>query len=671
VADQGEGGGTADPRPRSRRATLAAALALFVALALLTTWPLAAGMARDIPWELGDPLLNVWILGWDLASFQGILGGDAGALTGFWDANIFHPEPRALAYSEHLVPLAAQAFPVYALTGNVILCYNLLFLSAFVLSALGAFLLVRDLTGSDAAGLAAGLLFGFAPYRVEQSAHLQVITSQWMPFVLLGVLRFLESGRKPWLAVAGLALVAQNLSCAYYLLFFPPFVAAWVVWELAARGRLRDRSTWTALAVAGLAVAAATAPFVWPYAQVRAQGGIVRPGWELERFSADVYSYLTAPETLRFWGKHLRVFPSPEGSLFPGLVPVALAVLGVGAGLARAWRESASPAPEDEGRLLRIARVAAAAVTVGALAVVLVVLAGGGPVLSSHAGIRVRNLARPLWLAAASLGLLLVLSARARRLARTVGRAPFAFWLLALLLAAALSLGPTVKALGREVTTLAPYRLLYEHAPGYDGLRAPARFAMLVALFLSILAGLGSAALRRRRHGGLLIAAACILFVLEANPAPIVLNGVWGDTAYRKLPRRVALGAGAPPIYADLARLPRGSVLVHLPFGSGPWELRYMFHSLAHRHPLVNGMSGAFPASYVRNRAELRDPVREPDRAWRALLASGATHVVVHEGAWRDDEGRGVSARLEAGGARRLLSRDGDVLLVLPRPFDP
>jgi hypothetical protein len=656
-----------DPSARSRNLTLAAAGALFVALAVATTWPLAAGLARDVPWDLGDPLLNAWILGWDLSSFQRILGGDRGALAGLWNANIFFPEPRALAYSEHLLPLAAQAFPAYALTGNVILCYNLLFLSAFVLSALGAFLLVRDLTGSDGAGIAAGLLFGFALYRVEQSSHLQVITSQWMPFVLLGLRRFLLGRGRRWLVLAAAALVLQNLSCAYYLLFFPPFAAAFAVWEMARRRLLRDRETWVALAVAGVLVAAATAPFVWPYVQVRAQGGIVRPAWEIGQFSADVYSYLTAPEYARLWGPLLRVHPTSEGSLFPGLVPIVLAALAVGTGLARAWRESALPAPEDQGRVRRIAIATATVLAAGLVLVILVRLAGGGPLVTGLPGIRLRSFSRLVWLAVVSIGALLALSPRARRLVRGAAEAPFAFWLLALLLAGALSLGPTITALGLEVTTLAPYRLLYEHVPGFDGLRVPARFAMLVTLFLSVLAGLGSAWLLRRRHGEALLAAACALFVLEANPAPIRLNDAWSDPAYKRLPPRVAQGAEAPPIYAELARLPRGTVLVHLPFGSPPWELRYMFHSLGHRHPLVNGTSGAFPPSYERNRAGLRGLPRDAERAWHALLLSGATHVVVHERAWRKDRGQVVTSRLEALGARRVLSREGDVLLELPR----
>ena len=38
---------------------------------------------------------------------------------------------------QHLVAQAVQVTPIYALSGNILLCYNLLFLSTFVLSALG------------------------------------------------------------------------------------------------------------------------------------------------------------------------------------------------------------------------------------------------------------------------------------------------------------------------------------------------------------------------------------------------------------------------------------------------------------------------------------------------------------------------------------------------------
>ena len=85
--------------------------------------------------------------------------------------------------------------PIYAATRNPILSYNVVFLSTFVLSAIGMFLFVRELTGSSGAAFLAGLAFGFAPYRFGTLPHVQVLSSMWMPFVLLGFHRFLDSRR--------------------------------------------------------------------------------------------------------------------------------------------------------------------------------------------------------------------------------------------------------------------------------------------------------------------------------------------------------------------------------------------------------------------------------------------------------------------------------------------
>jgi hypothetical protein len=102
-----------------------AAFLLYAALSIVMTWPLAAGLTRDIPGDFGDPLFTSWVLSWDATH----LG------RGWWSANIFAPHPLSLAYSEHYLPQAIQALPIYAATKNPILCYNLLFLSTFALSA--------------------------------------------------------------------------------------------------------------------------------------------------------------------------------------------------------------------------------------------------------------------------------------------------------------------------------------------------------------------------------------------------------------------------------------------------------------------------------------------------------------------------------------------------------
>ena len=151
------------------------ALAFYSFLAVILTWPVAAGLASDVPGDLGDSLLNMWILAWGAEHVPSLLTLQM-SWADFWNANIFHPEPLSLALSEHLFGQTVQILPIYWLTGNIILCYNLLFISTFALSGFGTYLLVRDLTGDWRAAVIAGLVYGFLPYRIASVPHLQVMS---------------------------------------------------------------------------------------------------------------------------------------------------------------------------------------------------------------------------------------------------------------------------------------------------------------------------------------------------------------------------------------------------------------------------------------------------------------------------------------------------------------
>jgi hypothetical protein len=280
-------------------------------------------------------------------------------------------------------------------------------------------------------------------------------------------------------------------------------------------------------------------------------------------------------------------------------------------------------------------------------------------------GLSVRSLARASLFLVVSMVALLLVSPRARAVARGEGGSAVPFSLLAAIAAFALSLGPTITTGGRPLGA-GPYAWLYDTIPGFDGLRVPARFGMLVALFLAILAGIGARALERRPHGDRLVLLAALLFLCEATPIPLARNVPFKDPTYRKLPDHLLAGAEAPAIYREVARLPTEAVLAEFPFGSPPWELRYMFYSTSHWRRLVNGFSGGGPRSYTERAAVLARPFADGERAWRALAASGATHAIVHVWAWRHGKGAKVTEWLEARGASRLAAVDDDVLFALP-----
>jgi hypothetical protein len=643
------------------------ALAAYTVITLAATWPLAAGLGRDVAWDLGDSLLNMWVLAWDAEQLLAILSGDFSRFATFFDGNIFHPAPLTLAYAEHLVPQAIQILPIYAITGNPILCYNLLFLSTFILSGFGTFLFVRELTGRPLAAFVAGLIFAFAPYRMPQSSHLQVLSSQWMPFALYGFRRYfasIEGGRSGLRALAGAAvsLTVQNLSCGYYLLYFSPFAAAYVLSEMGQRRLMRSRRVWTQMSAAAVVVVAGTLPFLLPYAAVREELQFNRSRGEVIRYSADVYSYATAADGQLLWGSVLRAFPKPEGDLFPGFVAILLAITGLVAWRARDGEAASRSAPLARFRWLP-AFLLGGTIIHATLAVLGLIyrriVVDLGPF-----DVRISNINQLLLRAAACAAVLLVVSPASRQRAGLFMRER-GFFLAALVAAIWLSLGPLPQVLGRPVEIAAPYGFLYEHVPGFDGVRVPARLAMIGALMLAVLSGFGAAVVTGRAALPVL-AILSVAIVAESVVLPFMVNGVTGPRGFNVPEARVYRPARAPNVYKVFAQEAPDAVLAELPLGEPDFDLRAMFYSTVHWRPVLNGYSGFYPPHYGRLALAVSDVPRFTDQAVQALRTYRATHVLVHEGAYLDARGHGTSAALIQSGAIELYREGTDVLLRLP-----
>ena len=314
----------------TKRPTAIEAAALYVALTLAMTWPLITDLGGSLPGDLGDSLLNGYILSWGEKHLVAFLGGDVGAIARWWQANIFHPAPYALAYSEHLFTQVVMALPVWLATHNVILAYNVVFLASMALSGLGMFLLVRELTGSAVAAFLAGLAFAFLPYRLSQIPHVQVMSSEWMPWTIYAFRRFFATRRPAALVGALAALLAQQLACGYFLIYFTPLVAFYLAWEVTARGHWRDMRLVGTLVALLLIDAMIVWPFLFPYLELRRLGFPPRTLEELVAFSADVWGYVTAPLVNRLWGSWLGLTPwlHAENELFAGAVLYIAAAVG-------------------------------------------------------------------------------------------------------------------------------------------------------------------------------------------------------------------------------------------------------------------------------------------------------------------------------------------------------
>ena len=672
-----------------------AALA-YAALSVILTWPLILGISSDVPGDLGDSLLNMWILAWGAEHVPQLLTGGIG-WTEFWNAGIFHPAPLALALSEHLFGQTLQILPVYWLTGNIILCYNLLFISTFALSGFGAYLLVRDLTGDSRAAFVAGLVYGFLPYRIASVPHLQVLSSQWMPFALWGLNRFLTplpaSGSLPAyraLALGTGALVLQNWSCGYYLLYFAPFMPLFAIHRMWTTGSLKDLRLWASLGAAAAATLALSLPFLFPYREAQQLFAIERPFGEVVSFSANVWSYLTASENLNVWSRALRFSPRPEGETFLGFTPLLLAALALvalrrevsdppaKAGGDRSFRETSTADPIAPGFSRGLVRrvitwLLIVATITQFVALASVVIFGGFEVNVLGMNVRARTPMRMMFQFVAAAGLLLAVSPGMRDKGARLVRSPVVFFFCATVFAMWLSFGPMPSAGDGRASGFGIYGVLYEYVPGFNGVRVPARYAMIAGMFLAVLAGYGAKATCSARRLRAVPPAVCLVLLssavlVEGAAIPMEINRTWSVNEAMPPARVYPAGSlGVPPVYARLAALPEGSVITEFPFGDIAWEIRYVYYSAAHWKPITNGYSGAFPPQYKERLARLQRVNANPEAAWQALRASGATHVVFHRNAFaKPEDADAIEAWLKSHGAIELERfPDGDILVVL------
>ena len=309
--------------------TALATLALFLILAVVHTWPLASDPFHLARTDSSDEILNIWILGW-------IAHLVPRAPLRLFDAPMFYPEAHTLAYADHLLPQGLMGAPLLWLGASPVAVYNVLLMLGLALSGWAMSLVVTRWTGSVAAGVVAGMLYGFNAHELSRFFHLQAQHTEFMPIMWLALDRVLarNAPRDKWV-LAG-AFVLQSL-CSNYLLVFGAFSIVAVLcvrptdWLSAGRRRVV-----ASLAMAAIVSGAVIAPFLWPYYEVYREQGMARGLDEVARYSAHWQDYLATSGRLHFalWS---QPFLDGRTALFPGLIGVLLAIVPIASG--RAWRD--------------------------------------------------------------------------------------------------------------------------------------------------------------------------------------------------------------------------------------------------------------------------------------------------------------------------------------------
>ena len=309
------------------RHPLTAAALLFVGLTIVHTWPLAAAPAYWSRNDNGDAVLNAWAVTWVARTLPV-------HPLGLYDANIFYPEKRTLAYSEHLVAQGVLAMPVVWLGGSAVLAFNLAMMAGFALTGFAFCLLVHRWTGSWTAAVVSGSLAAFNAHVLMRLPHLQTQHVEFFAIALAGLDQVLTNRRARGAVLVGVGHALQGFA-GLYLFVFTSFGLMF-----AALARPRDwlgrrRLRAAVLLVGGVALAALIfSPALWTYTHLHREQGFARSVDDARNFAPGWESYLYTGSRLYWplWGYRLSGVAN-----FPGLTCLALVAVAGWSGTA--WRD--------------------------------------------------------------------------------------------------------------------------------------------------------------------------------------------------------------------------------------------------------------------------------------------------------------------------------------------
>ncbi len=450
-----------------------AVVLLFVLLTAVMTYPLALHVTTAIAGPAWDGFIHLYELHWFKRAIFDL------HISPLVNPETFYPFGYNLALSHITLSSTLPMMPVVLLAGPIV-GFNTAVGLSFVLSGLGAYLLVVQLSGNRWAGILAGVLFAFSPYRFHNlgAGWLPNLGTQWLPFCLLYLDKLVAIGATPavthgrtlrWGALAGFFLALLCLSSWYHVYIGGLAVVVYVLvrgwpWRRVLASRRVVSGLAASLAVAGAMVM----PLASPLARYgAAEGDITWPLIRADDASASLDD-LVLPSTYHpFWGDLSRSRRAYVPALnVPGLVYVGLPALALAVYGLRRRRDTSS--------------------------------VDGGP----------RSPAAAFWvlgLTAAVLTLGLTLHVNGQRVYVPVPRGIEEVFSRAMLtLAGKLALNPgsysPFRAEGGIPVPL-PGMVLYLFAPFGSTLRVFNRFGLDTSLAFAVLAGLGAASLVARTAG--------------------------------------------------------------------------------------------------------------------------------------------------------------------------
>jgi hypothetical protein len=295
------------------------------------TYPVVIRLGTHLIGDGDDMWVHYWNNWWVKRVLQE--GGDL-----YHTSLLFHPTGVSLIHQNFAWVNIVLWLGLERVVGGIA-AYNLVHLLHIPISGLSMFLLVRRLTRSEAIAFVGGLIYAFLPFRMLDTNHPNMISTEGFPLLMLALLRLFEDGNPLRDGIFGGFVIALIGYLRWQLLILAAFMTVCyllyvVVWQ---------HTRWNRRIAMGLVVMVVIAgglmtPGLIPYVRETARDGLAGELYELtpEPGKQDLLSFvvpqrqhLLSPLYDKVFRTYSRAAARHVYSAFLGHVVLALVVAAV------------------------------------------------------------------------------------------------------------------------------------------------------------------------------------------------------------------------------------------------------------------------------------------------------------------------------------------------------
>ena len=266
----------------------------YTILTLILTYPVLFKMMTHIPGGT-DAYQAIWYYWYAKKS---LIDGFNLFFTDF----LFYPVGTSvinLTLYEQLLSIPLQQLFTLSIT------YNILWLSSFILTGLGTYLLALYICKDKFSSFVAGLIFTFSSYHFAHGlGHVGLTTIQWIPFFVLFMLKMFDEHKLKNIGFASLFFGLTAMSSIYYLIFAILFMCLYILFETGqSQGFIKNNIKKISIfcVVSGSIIA------LWIYPTLNVGSELIKPlPYESIFYSADLFGYFTPSSLHPVFGEFTR-----------------------------------------------------------------------------------------------------------------------------------------------------------------------------------------------------------------------------------------------------------------------------------------------------------------------------------------------------------------------------